>query len=328
MKPNVLCVGFAKCGTTTLYDIMKQHPDIYLSGIKEPIYYGNKDLINNNGFEWYQNRYYSKLCDKKVVMEINPILGRDVPASQIKKDFGDDTKILFLIRQPAIRMYSEFKMNLVDGTSFSEPKENLGKSTKKMFDDWIDKNFYLDGENIILRNEYSTKFCESGNYYQKIKNYIDIFGSDKVKVLFFEDFIAHPQQECSEIFDFIDVPFDNNINYNLHSNDGNRLPRSMFTIRANQIWFLNIYKRILIEKIPFISDNMCKLINYITWQMPVLLSCLNKKPEDMSAEAYDFVNDYYHDMIIKLSELLNVDLFEKWNINWNKKIYKNRRKYD
>lgn len=90
MRPNVLCVGFAKCGTTTLYDIMKQHSDIYLSGIKEPIYYGNSDLVEEKGFEWYEKRYYSKQTDKKVIMEINPIIGRSVLAAQIKKDYGEN----------------------------------------------------------------------------------------------------------------------------------------------------------------------------------------------------------------------------------------------
>lgn len=95
MKPNVLCVGFAKCGTTTLYDIMKQHSDIYLSGIKEPIYYGSRELIQEKGFEWYKRRYYCKNTNKKIVMEINPILGRNVPANQIKLDYGKDIKIIF-----------------------------------------------------------------------------------------------------------------------------------------------------------------------------------------------------------------------------------------
>ncbi len=327
MKPNVLCVGFAKCGTTTLYDIMKQHPDIYLSGIKEPIYYGSKELIENRGFGWYQNRYYPKSCDKKVIMEINPILGRSVPADQIYKDFGKNTKIIFLIRQPATRMYSEFKMNLVDGTCFIEPKENLGKSTRELFDEWIKRNFYLNNGEIILKDDYSTKFCESGNYYLRIKDYIDTFGRDNVRVLFFEDFIAHPKEICSKIFDFIGVSFDNTINYNLHSNDGNRLPRNTFTMKANQIWFLKIYKQILIEKIPFTSDNMCKLINFLTWQAPIVLSRPNDNPEKMSDEAHNLVNNYYHNMMVELSDLLGIDLFEKWNINTNQKVLKNRRKY-
>lgn len=322
MKPNVLCVGFAKCGTTTLYDIMKQHPDIYLSGIKEPIYYGCKELVENNGFEWYQNRYYPKSCDKKVIMEINPILGRSVPADQIYKDFGKNTKIIFLVRQPATRMYSEFKMNLVDGTCFTKPKDNLGKSTRELFDDWIKRNFYLINGKIILKGDYTTKFCESGNYYLRIKDYIDTFGKDNVQVLFFENFIAHPEEVCSKVFDFIGVPFDDTINYNLHSNDGNRLPRNTFTMKANQIWFLKIYKQILIEKIPFTSDNMCKLLNFLTWQAPIVLSLPNDNPEKMSDEAYNFINNYYHNMMVELSDLLGIDLFEKWNVNTNQKVLK------
>ena len=132
MKPNVLCVGFAKCGTTTLYDIMKHHPEIYLSSIKEPIYYGDKELCNR-GFEWYLKRYYPKKINEKVIMEINPIIGRDVPAKKISKDFGKDIKIIFMIRNPIERLYSEFKMNLVDGTCFENIKDNFSDSTQNLF---------------------------------------------------------------------------------------------------------------------------------------------------------------------------------------------------
>ena len=261
MKPNVLCVGFAKCGTTTLYDIMKQHPDIYLPNIKEPIYYGNKNLEQNKGFNWYLNRYYAKSISENIIMEINPILGRSVSASQIKKDYGENTKIIFLIRNPISRIYSEFKMNLVDGTCFLNLKDNLGDSTKELFDKWIDINFKNFENKYILKNDYSTMFCESGNYYVKIKDYIETFGKENVQIIFFEDFIKDPKSECSKIFDFINVKFDNSINYNLHSNDGNRIPRNIFTMKANKIWFLKIYKQILIEKIPFVSENVCKLLN-------------------------------------------------------------------
>lgn len=322
MKPNVLCVGFAKCGTTTLYDIMKQHPDIYLSGIKEPIYYGSKELVEERGFEWYQNRYYPKNTQKKVVMEINPILGRSVPASQIKLDYGDKTKIIFLIRNPINRIYSEFKMNLVDGTCFSEPSDNLGNSTKHLFDEWIRNNFISSNGEYILNDTYSTKFCESGNYYVKIKDYIETFGNDNVQIIFFEDFVKDSKKECSKIFDFIDVKQGDSINYNLHSNDGNRLPKSIFTMKANQIWFLKIYKQFLIEKVPFVSDDMCKFLNFLTWKAPILLSKQNPNPENMSDEAKQVISDYYYDMINELSNLMDTNLFQKWNIEEKKKVLK------
>src|SRR5205085_12040837 len=38
-EPNFFVVGAAKCGTTTLYHILFQHPEIYMSPIKEPNYF-------------------------------------------------------------------------------------------------------------------------------------------------------------------------------------------------------------------------------------------------------------------------------------------------
>lgn len=36
---SFLCVGFMKCGTTTFHEILKQHREIYLPIVKEPLYY-------------------------------------------------------------------------------------------------------------------------------------------------------------------------------------------------------------------------------------------------------------------------------------------------
>ena len=320
MKPNVLCVGFAKCGTTTFYDIMSQHSDIYLSKIKEPIYYGDKDLVDKRGFHWYERRYYPKNVDQKIIMEVNPIIGRDIDANIIKRDYGDDTKIIFLIRNPIQRMYSEFKMNLVDGTCFQDVEDNLGNSTREMFSCWIKDNFTKVDNQILLKDSFSTRFCESGNYYEKIKNYIDVFGSNNVKVVFFEDFINNTEETCLEIYNFMNISNGNNINYGLHSNDGNRLPKNKFTIRANQIWFLKIYKEILIKRMPFISEDFCKLLNSITWNVPILLSRANNNKELMDDYCKEIIFDYYYEMLCRLSELLNEDVFKKWHLE--KKLIK------
>ena len=40
-RPNFFMVGAPRCATTTMYTYLKQHPDIYLSLLKEPIYFGS-----------------------------------------------------------------------------------------------------------------------------------------------------------------------------------------------------------------------------------------------------------------------------------------------
>jgi hypothetical protein len=41
--PNFLIIGAAKSGTTSLYHYLGQHPDIFMSPIKEPNYYTDAD---------------------------------------------------------------------------------------------------------------------------------------------------------------------------------------------------------------------------------------------------------------------------------------------
>ncbi len=38
--PNFLIVGAAKSGTTSLYEYLNQHPDIFLPEFKEPQFFG------------------------------------------------------------------------------------------------------------------------------------------------------------------------------------------------------------------------------------------------------------------------------------------------
>jgi hypothetical protein len=38
--PNFLIIGAAKSGTTVLYQYLKEHPQIYMSPVKEPKFFG------------------------------------------------------------------------------------------------------------------------------------------------------------------------------------------------------------------------------------------------------------------------------------------------
>src|SRR5580700_10947295 len=41
-KPNFFIVGAPKAGTTSLYHYLDQHPDIYMSPMKEPCYFASE----------------------------------------------------------------------------------------------------------------------------------------------------------------------------------------------------------------------------------------------------------------------------------------------
>ena len=39
-KPNFFIVGAPKCGTTSMWQYLKQHPEIFMTALKEPHYFG------------------------------------------------------------------------------------------------------------------------------------------------------------------------------------------------------------------------------------------------------------------------------------------------
>ena len=54
LKPNFLIPGAGRSGTTTLYEYLKQHPEIFLSEKKEPVFFSNYYEL---GEKWYLQNF-------------------------------------------------------------------------------------------------------------------------------------------------------------------------------------------------------------------------------------------------------------------------------
>jgi hypothetical protein len=56
--PSFFLIGAAKAGTTTLYEILRQHPQVFLPDVKEPAFFCDDDYYEN-GIDWYRRTYYA-----------------------------------------------------------------------------------------------------------------------------------------------------------------------------------------------------------------------------------------------------------------------------
>ena len=64
MLPNFMCIGAPKSGTTTLYEILKQHPDVAVSSFKEPGFFDNESNWER-GSDWYDKTYRDNMLVMK-----------------------------------------------------------------------------------------------------------------------------------------------------------------------------------------------------------------------------------------------------------------------
>ena len=69
--PNFLCIGAQKSGTTTLYDILKQHPHIFLPDKKE-LHFFDIESKYQKGVKYYSS-YFQGSNSYLSVGEITPI---------------------------------------------------------------------------------------------------------------------------------------------------------------------------------------------------------------------------------------------------------------
>lgn len=104
--PDFLCVGIEKCGTTSLYDLLQQHPHIGLSSHKETHFFNTHW---DKGLAWYREKFSALDTNCKVVGEITPAYHRFPEViPRIKQTLGENTKIIILLREPRQRAFSHY----------------------------------------------------------------------------------------------------------------------------------------------------------------------------------------------------------------------------
>ncbi|MCD7749955.1 MAG: sulfotransferase domain-containing protein, partial [Oscillospiraceae bacterium] len=234
VKHDFLCVGFAKCGTSTLQAIFQHHKDIYLPAIKETYLYFSK------GYDWYLKRYYDKTITKKVVGEFNPCYtmavntrSTDSIARQIREDFGPELKLIFILRNPVDKLFSWYKYALPYGWIYENPQDNIVPNIGAGFDEYARAQFHADGQGgvVLDMGEHPrTHYALEGEYGKFIDSFLKYFPRENMKFILFEEFIQDEEAYCRDIMDFIGVEPDPNLSYSGCANEGNRAPKSTRSI--------------------------------------------------------------------------------------------------
>ena len=199
-KIDFLCVGVQKAGTTTLHNILSQHPDLCLPEKKETHFFSDSNRFKR-GVDYYFSNF-KNFNEHKFIGEIDPEYSYSNEAPQrIFNTFGK-IKIIILLRNPLDRAYSHYLMTKrrgIESLDFEKAikieKERIKTEFDKMHFSYISRGLYLD----------------------QINNYEKTFGVENIKILLFEDFISNDSFYINEVSNFIGL---SNFNYetNLKSN--------------------------------------------------------------------------------------------------------------
>lgn len=203
--PNFLIIGAQKCGTTALYAALRQHPEIYMSPVKEPFYFvlnGAPPSYPAPGEEYrarlrYTAESYAALfqgaTSQRAVGEASALyLSSYQPertAANIQA-FNPQMRLIALLRQPADRAWSAFQY--YRAREFEPlkrfPAALAAEATRRNGCDLPDLRHFANG-------------C----YFANLKPYFDHFPREQIRVYLYEEWNQQPQAILRDIFAFLGV---------------------------------------------------------------------------------------------------------------------------
>ncbi|WP_456440386.1 sulfotransferase family protein [Psychroserpens sp.] len=195
--PNLFIPGAAKSGTSSLHELLNQHPDICMSSHKEPSFWtsDNFHLINNKRIKKYLNYFNTK--PNAIYKGESSTTYMLFPGfkERIKEHYNTkDLRFIFILRNPIDRIYSHYWY--VKGVG----SENLNLKKAILKDKNLEPNFSHELPEGRFKN-----YFQYGLYGKWLTSFYESFDESQIKILIFEDFKNNPLKTANECFDFLNL---------------------------------------------------------------------------------------------------------------------------
>ncbi|NES01953.1 MAG: sulfotransferase [Okeania sp. SIO2F4] len=287
--PTFLVVGIEKAGTTSIYQYLNQHPQVYMSPVKETNFL-ERDWENFQGkpnskridtWEKYSN-LFSNVQDEIAIGEVSPnYLFHYKSSSERIIKYVPDVKIIAILRNPVDRAYSDYLMHLRDSINVEKVRSLT--------------------EQVQFRADTSFTL-KKGFYYTPVKYYFDTFGKERVKIYLYNDLSENSSAMMQDMYQFIGV------NSDFTPDTSER--QQVAAVPKNQS-LNNLMK----TKNPVRAavSSVLKVVMPLEMRQKLRSSLVNlnsggKELKPLSSEERQLLIDFYREDILKLQDLIQRDL--------------------
>src|SRR6266705_5011663 len=211
MLPGFLIVGAQRCGTTSMYRALSQHPLVLKAVLHKGVHYFDTDY--GRGIGWYKAHFPLKAHARwagrsastaPVTFESSPYyMFHPLAAQRIARDLPG-VKLLVLVRDPVERAYSHHAHEVARGyeseVDFAralalEPARLRGE-TERLAGDPDARSFAHQHHAYRARGEYIS-------YLNRLAGAV---GRERILVVDSAEFFARPEPVYDAVLDFLALP--------------------------------------------------------------------------------------------------------------------------
>tara|TARA_B110000914_G_scaffold13961_1_gene10922 strand:+ start:672 stop:1571 length:900 start_codon:yes stop_codon:yes gene_type:complete len=290
-KPNFIIIGAMKAATTSIYTYLKQHPDIFMTKVKEPMFFnnfnqntdfkvlGNKSKKVNSLLDYFS--MFSSVKNESAIGEASPAYIYNENAPHLIKEHLPDVKIIAILRQPTDRAYSNFlHTKRADRENVNSFEQAIKIEKERISDNWSPLYHYI----------------QKGFYSVQLKRYYNLFPKENIKVYLFEDVVKTPKETLKDIFKFLNVDENIEIDVSKKSNVSGT-PKGILGFILKKMRYYNLMPKFAI------SDYLPTFI------INLLFKSVYKDTEKLdSVLRKELTDKYYREEILKLEKLIDRDL--------------------
>jgi len=208
MLPDFLIIGAQKCGTTSLYTYLMQHPSVGTAFEKEVRYFNDH---YENGVDWYKAHFptnsYRYLMSRRESATL--ITGEGEPSylpnpivPQRVHDLIPDVKLIVMLRNPVDRAYSHYQHRFSRGRELRTFEDVVKADREKLKNGW--DNLPTGDYKSLGHLHYS--YLPRGFYVDQIRSWMTVFPKEQFLIIRAEDFFIDTQAIYRDVLDFLCLP--------------------------------------------------------------------------------------------------------------------------
>lgn len=182
--PNFLMCGAGKSGTTTVWDILRRHPDVFMPVPKEHAFFTSAAYDRSTyhrGIGWYET-LFAAAGAHRAIGEASGAYLFDAQAPELIRRHVPDARLLFIFRDPVERAYSHYWQERKRGVALPPFADVIAKRLPPF-------------DRLVRTSRYATH----------LQRYFAVFPREQMLCLRYEELRDDPGRLLARACTFLDI---------------------------------------------------------------------------------------------------------------------------
>jgi hypothetical protein len=203
--PDFLIIGAQRCGTTSLYRYLAEHPQVIGAAPSKGVHYF--DMNHQRSLRWYRAHFPTgRRRDRvgtAVTGEASPYYVFHPHGPDRARAAVPGARLILMLRDPVIRAFSQYQQEYARGFEDAETFEQALELEPGRLDGERERMLADPGYDSFAMQHHA--YVARGEYASQLEAWRGRFAPEQIHVIVAEEFFADPEAAYARVLEFLDL---------------------------------------------------------------------------------------------------------------------------